>query len=49
MWAVAATCSALDASAATITSTWLGGTGAWENPTQWSAGVNSGDLAYPAR
>jgi hypothetical protein len=37
--AVAATCSALNATAATITSTWLGGAGAWEDPTQWSAGV----------
>lgn len=48
--AVAATCSALNATAATITSTWLGGAGAWEDPTQWSAGVpqNTASDSYTA-
>jgi hypothetical protein len=47
---VAATCSALNAGAATITSTWLGGSGAWEDPTQWSAGVpqNNASDTYTA-
>jgi hypothetical protein len=50
VWAVAAICSALQARAATITSTWLGGAGAWEDPTQWSAGVpqNTASDSYTA-
>jgi hypothetical protein len=35
LWA----CGALPASSATMTSTWLGGPGSWEDATRWSAGV----------
>jgi hypothetical protein len=39
--AAAAAFTGLPAHAATITSIWLGGTGSWEDPTQWSAGTPS--------
>jgi hypothetical protein len=32
-------CAALPASAASVTTTWLGGTGTWTDPAGWSAGV----------
>jgi hypothetical protein len=32
-------CAALPASAASVTSTWIGGTGSWTDPIGWSAGV----------
>src|SRR5258706_15592578 len=32
-------CSALQASAGSLTSTWLGGAGAWMDPTKWNNGV----------
>ena len=43
-------CGALHAQAASLTSTWLGGTGAWTDAAQWSAGVpqNTATNSYVA-